>query len=134
VLLAAEHLARSYGLGAADIGPDPLAAAQRALSGRTPLLILDGAEEADNLDALLRVRGNSGVLITSRSRKDVRHVEIEVSRLPIEDAISLLQVWGKQWADDDTAARAICELVGNLALAVRLAGAYLHESSQYAAE
>jgi tetratricopeptide (TPR) repeat protein len=132
VLLAADHIARSCGVE--EIGPDPLAAAQRALGGRTALLILDGAEEADDLNALLRIRGNSGVLITSRSRKDVRDAVIELSRLPLDDAVALLQAWGKQWAEDKEAVEDICELVGTLALAVRLAGAYLSESSQYAAE
>ena len=46
------------------------AAAQRAMAGRTALLMLDGAENADDLGAVLAVRGGCGVLVTSRRRQD----------------------------------------------------------------
>jgi tetratricopeptide (TPR) repeat protein len=128
---AAAEIARSCGV---DPNPDPFAALA-ALRGRTALLILDGAEEADDLDALLARRGGCGVLIASRRRADVRETGIEVERLPPGDALALLGALARvKWADDEAAARVVCELVGNLPLALRLAGAFMFENGWSAAE
>lgn len=133
VVQAAAEIVRQF---SEDPNPDPLLAAARVLGRHTFLLVLDGAEEAedDRLSDLLNLRSNCGVLITSRDRNDIYDIEINVSPLPIENSITLLKAWGKQWASDETAARTICELVGNLALAVRLVGAYLHQRNEFAAE
>ena len=86
---AAADFARAYGL---DPNPDPFAALGAALRGRVALLILDGAEEADDLHQLLARRDRCGVLITSRKRADVVDVGIEVERLPLDKALELLWV------------------------------------------
>ena len=46
--------------------PAPRDAALQALAGKTALLVLDGAEAADDLPAVLAVAGSCGVLITTR--------------------------------------------------------------------
>ena len=50
------HIARECGL---DLRPDARAAAQQALAERKLLLVLDGAEAADDLRAVVQVRGRS---------------------------------------------------------------------------
>jgi tetratricopeptide (TPR) repeat protein len=134
----AAHIARSYDL---DPNPDPFAALAAALRGRVALLVLDGAEECDDLEALLERRDRCGVLITSRRREDVRDIGIEVERLPPDDALALLRALAmpspepSPWEGSERAdARAICELVGNLPLALRLAGAFMFREGQAAAE
>jgi len=53
VNLAFEHIVRSYG---GEAKPTPAIAAQELLARKQALLVLDGAEQADNLEALLAVR------------------------------------------------------------------------------
>ncbi|MCI5147048.1 MAG: NACHT domain-containing protein, partial [Candidatus Electrothrix sp. AR3] len=48
------------------------AAVQTALAGKKALLILDGAEDAEDLKAVLDLRSTCGVLITSRKRSDAQ--------------------------------------------------------------
>ena len=62
--VALEQLARTFG---EDPLPTPRQAAQRALSSKTCLLVLDGAEEAQDLEQVLGVSGSCAVLVTSRS-------------------------------------------------------------------
>ena len=57
--LALEHIALSYG---EEPRPSPKEAALRVLSGKHALLILDGTEEAEDLQTVLDVRGRCGVL------------------------------------------------------------------------
>jgi tetratricopeptide (TPR) repeat protein len=128
---AAAHIARSCGL---EPLPHPLDMAGVALGARVALLVLDGAEAADNLPKLLDRRGRSGVLITSRSKRDVHGHEVPLHRLSTAEAVALLRGVGGERASDATAAAAVCELVGNLPLAVSLAGHYLLESGTDAAE
>ena len=105
--------------------PVPTLAARRALAGRAALLVLDGAEDAQDLAAVLAIRGRCGVLITTRQRADAPADLLDVTPLALADAVTLLQQWaGDQLGDDADAAR-ICELVGELPLAVRLAGSAL---------
>jgi tetratricopeptide (TPR) repeat protein len=127
----AAHVARSYNI---DPNPDPSAAMAAALHNRVALLVLDGTEETDDLEALLERRGGCGVLITSRRRADVKDVGIEVERLPHTDALALLRALAGEQVDDETAATEICELCGNLPLALRLAGAFMFREGQSAVE
>lgn len=87
---ALEYLARAYG---EEARPTPQDAARRALAGRQALLILDGAEEADDLSRVLAVRGGCGVLVTSRSRGDALEMLCEIDPLECEGAAELLVAW-----------------------------------------
>lgn len=117
--LALEQIARSFG---EEPRPTPQAAAQRVLARRRALLILDGAERADDLPTVLAVRGECGVLVTTRRRADAEAIRYDVAPLPLEPAVALLQKWAGFRAADTDIARQICMLVGGLPLAVRLAG------------
>jgi hypothetical protein len=97
------------------------------LAGRKALLYLDGAENADDLSSILDVCGGCGVLITSRRRRDALSMRRDVRPLPLDDAVVLLRAWGGPYAADEEAARRLCQLVGGLPMAVRLAGRYLAE-------
>ena len=129
--LALEHIVTSFG---AEPKPSPATAALQVLSGKQALLILDGAEEAADLAAVLDVRGGCGVLVTSRARKDALAARQDVEPLETTDAVELLRKWGGDRATDTAATRRICHLVGRLPLAVRLAGRYLAETGETAAE
>ncbi|MDY6875891.1 MAG: tetratricopeptide repeat protein [Chloroflexota bacterium] len=129
--LALEVIARACG---EEPRPSPAAAARRVLAGRRALLVLDGAEAADDLPAVLAVRGGCGVLVTSRARQGAVAGRQDLTSLPDPDAVQLLQAWGGARAADEAAARCICELVGRLPLAVRLAGRYLAQREEDAAD
>jgi tetratricopeptide (TPR) repeat protein len=129
--LALEAIARAYG---EEPKPSPADAAWRALSGRVALLILDGTENADDLDAVLAVRGKCGALITSRRHTDAPADWEDVKPLPNPQAVELLQAWGGDRAADEAAAQRICTLVGALPLAVRLAGRYMAQRGEEAAD
>ncbi|MCB0045101.1 MAG: tetratricopeptide repeat protein, partial [Caldilineaceae bacterium] len=101
------------------------AAARRALSGRTALLILDGTEDADDLRAVLEIAGGCGVLITTRDRGDAPGALIDLDPLPPAEAVTLLEEWAREPIADPAHAQRICKLVGYLPLAVRLAGSAL---------
>ncbi len=131
VALALEAIARAFD---EEPRPTPYDAARRVLAGRRALLLLDGAENADDLGAVLEVRGGCGVLITSRQRKDAAAGWQDIVPLPPDEAVALLQAWGGARAADETATRQICELVGGLPLAVRLTGRYLAQMEEEAAD
>ncbi|MEM7126269.1 MAG: hypothetical protein AAF702_08090 [Chloroflexota bacterium] len=84
---ALEHIARSYGM---ELDGPAQAAAQRALSGRTALLVLGGTEEADDLPKVLTIRNRCGVLVTSRKVSDAPGDHQDLNPLPTEDAQVLL--------------------------------------------
>jgi len=107
--LALEAIARAYG---EEPRPTPQDAARRALSGRAALLVLDGAEAADDLGAVLSVAGGCGVLVTSRRHADAPVCWQDVAPLPNPEAVQLLQAWGGVRAADQAAAGRICTLVG----------------------
>jgi tetratricopeptide (TPR) repeat protein len=129
--LALEAIARAYG---EEPKPSPRDAAARALSGRVALLILDGAENADDLGAVLSVAGRCGVLVTTRRHTDAPAEWEDIKPLPNPQAVQLLQAWGGDCAADQAAAQRICTLVGALPLAVRLAGRYMAQRGEEAAD
>jgi tetratricopeptide (TPR) repeat protein len=129
---ALEAIARAYG---EEPKPSPAAAARRALAGRKALLLLDGAENADDLAAVLGVAASCGVLVTSRRREDAAGgCRIEVDPLPDPQALTLLRAWAGMRAGDEAAGKRICTLLGGLPLALRLAGAYLATHEEEAAD
>ena len=124
-----DNIARSYGQ---EPLPTPKAAAQRVLSQRKPLIILDGAENADNLTALINLCAHCGLIITSRRHEDAEDEYRDLPTLPETDAVPLLQSWAGHYADDQTAVQKICELLDGLPLAERLVGRYLKQRQQQA--
>ena len=119
--LALEHIARVYGK---EPRPTPKLAARQALAGRSALLVLEGAEAADNLGAVLDIRGSCAVLVTSRERDDRIAGSRDMTPLSIDEAAGLLAVWSGNLTGSESMRR-ICDLVGQLPLAVKLAGHYL---------
>ncbi len=112
----------------------PRDVAQRTLAGRKALLVLDGAEEADDLGVVLAVRGACGVLVTTQDRSQVSAKVLYVEPLEQAPAVALLQAWGKDRASDTQSAQAVCTQVGGLPLAVRLAGRYLNQTREMVGE
>ncbi|MDH3379535.1 MAG: tetratricopeptide repeat protein, partial [Gammaproteobacteria bacterium] len=127
--LVLEHIARSFG---EEPRPTLDAAVQRALAGRMALLLLEGAENADNLNRVLNAISGCGVLITSRQRKDAvdHQYRYDITSLSVEHAVDLLQKWGGKRINDEIAANKICKLVDGVPLAVRLIGSHLAESEE----
>ncbi|MCX6048659.1 MAG: hypothetical protein NT075_26450, partial [Chloroflexi bacterium] len=125
-LLALEQIAISFG---EELRPTPALAAQRALAGKQALLLLDGTEDADDLPSVLAVRGNCGVLVTSRRHNDAVADFQDIRPLPPEAAIKLLQLWAGKYATESVTVRSICMLIGELPLAVRLVGRYLRQKA-----
>lgn len=125
------HIAVSFGV---QLQTKPYEAALQALAGKRALLVLDGTENADDLSTLLDIRGNCGVIVTSRSRGDAIGEPLDLMPLDPDEAIELLQAWGKERAADEEAAQRISELVGYLPLGVELAGKYLMSTRETARE
>ena len=129
--LALEAIARAFG---EEPKPTPASAAQRALAGKRVLLVLDGTEDADDLPRVREVAGGCGLLVTSRDIRDAVDERQDLCPLVMVDAVQLLTDWAGEALDDDQAARRICELVGQLPLAIRLVGRYLWETGDRASE
>jgi hypothetical protein len=129
--LALEAIARSHGV---DPRPSPRDAARRALGGKQALLLLDGTEAADDLDAVLAVAGSCGVLITTRRRGDVPGACQDLVPLPDEHSLDLLRAWAGAYAGDPADAHHLAQLLGGLPLALLLAGRYLAQQRQQAIE
>lgn len=133
-VVALEQIALSFG---EDTRGSPQAAAQRALSQRIALLVLDGTEEADDLPAVLAVRNHCGVIVTSRKRADAVADRQDLPPLPSSDAVNLLDQLSSLNginATDTAIYERLVELVGCLPLAVRLVGRYLVESAMDASD
>lgn len=127
VNLALAHFAKSLGV---DDVRDPPSACKRAISGKRLLLILDGAEDADDIWAILHMRSESGVLITTRCTiyGIPQDNLIVVEKLTSQESVELLQRWGKNYADDKEVIKKVCQAFDHLALAVRLSGIYIYEN------
>lgn len=116
-----EEIARIFG---EEPIPSPYEAAQRALTNRRVLLILDGGEQSDDLPGVLAMRGDGGVLITSQTCPENVTDQLQVPSLSPDDSVQLLQETSGRVIPGVSAR--ICELVGYLPLAIRLAGHYLN--------
>ena len=129
VEIAFELIARIFG---EEAEPTAMAAAQRALSHRKALLLLDGTEAADNLYRLLSIVGTCGVLLTSQDRNDARCARVDIDPLPMPEALNLLRKWCPSVTEE--VGQHICKLVGRLPLAIRLAGHYMNVSDESASD
>jgi tetratricopeptide (TPR) repeat protein/MinD-like ATPase involved in chromosome partitioning or flagellar assembly len=129
--LALEHIVLSFN---EEPKPTAAAATQRVLASRQALIILDGAESADDISIVLSVLGNCGALVTSRNSRDaIGQRRLDLTTLPILDAVASLKAWAGVKTEDPAVQR-ICELLGGLPLAVRLVGTYLAETGNSPAE
>jgi hypothetical protein len=108
-------------------------AVRNALSGRKALLILDGTEQADDLPALLRLRGGCGVLITSRKTEDALDELWELKRLDKAQAEEVFRHHSKI-AGDDANVAGICKILDGWPVALRIAGRYLRRTKESAAD
>jgi tetratricopeptide (TPR) repeat protein len=124
--IALEHIARTLGRLPQ---PTPYDAVQQALINRQALLLLDSVEQADDLTGLLSIRGNCGVLMTSRSTHEAIPIAHPLSPLPPAEATALLQRWFIR-QDVSPIAPRLNELVGGLPLALYLTGQYLTAQSE----
>src|SRR5262249_33832793 len=97
--VALEQLARTFG---EDPLPTPAEAARRALGGKRALLVLDGAEESQDLEQVLAVSGSCAVLVTSRRRSDAADpaLLLDSQRLPQDEAVAVVQAWQAQHQAD----------------------------------
>jgi hypothetical protein len=99
---------------------------RQVLAGRKALLILDGAEEADDLPALLKLRGGCGVLITSRNTDDAPDELLELKKLEKLPAEEVFRHYSKI-AGDDANVAGICKILDGWPVALRIAGRYLRK-------
>jgi tetratricopeptide (TPR) repeat protein len=129
--LALEKIALAYG---EEPRPTPKDAAQRALAGRKALLVLDSAENADDLPSMLEIRDRCCVLITSRSHRDAPAEWQDIRPLLFDKGVQLLRAWAGERARDAAAVKEIYQLVGGLPLALRLVGRYLAEIEEDAGD
>lgn len=90
--------------------------------------------QEENLWSLLDIVGDCGVLITSQSRADASAIRLDIEPLSIGEAIQLLKAWGGIRANDVESVEQICQLVGGLPLAVKIAGRYMEQQEEDAAE
>ncbi|CAK8718277.1 hypothetical protein GKODMF_09855 [Candidatus Electrothrix gigas] len=104
-----------------------------ALGSKQALLVLDGAEEADDLAALLRLRGTCGVLITTRKRTDCGPLRLDLPPLPGEQAKEVLRAYS-QVTGEEEAIQGIEQILGGWPVALRIAGHYLHSTGEPATD
>uniref|UniRef100_UPI0040568A2B tetratricopeptide repeat protein n=1 Tax=Candidatus Electronema sp. TaxID=2698783 RepID=UPI0040568A2B len=130
VSLAFAHIVRSYDEEQQDTSPD---AARRLLANKQALLILDGAEEAGDLPAVLRLRGACGVLITSRKKEDAPVAPLDITPLEELAAEELFRSHSGAAADAETV-QGICKELGGWPVALRIAGRYLRSRGESAAD
>jgi len=127
---AVAYIVRSYDEAQQDTS---FAAASRLLANKQALLILDGAEEADDLPALLKLRGQCGVLITSRKRTDAQGVRLDLIPLEERQAAEVFSAYSGP-VDDAASVAGICTLLGGWPVGLRIAGRYLSSTGESAAD
>ena len=129
--LAFEHIIRSFDPEAQQFSAQN---AEQLLINKCALLLLDGTEEVDDFQSILKIRGMCGVLVTSRRKADAVAERQDMPSLPIEETVNLLRAWGGDRVKEDEATQKLCKKLGGLPLAVRLAGRYLSQTGETAAE
>ncbi len=135
--LALTAIARAFGV---EPLPLPRDAARQALAGKQALIVLDGAEAADDLEAVLAVTGSCGVIITTRRHADAPADYQDLEPLSRAESLDLLCAWAGPYAVDAdapdaenrlAAASEMVRLLGGLPLALFLAGRYLAQRRQH---
>jgi ATP/maltotriose-dependent transcriptional regulator MalT len=105
---------------------------RQVLAGRKALLILDGAEEAEDLKAVLALRSTCGVLITSRKRSDAQGFRLDLKPLEEQPAAAVFCEHSGAAADDESVA-GICTILGGWPVGLRIAGRYCSSTGESAA-
>ncbi|MGW4901376.1 AfsR/SARP family transcriptional regulator [Streptomyces albidoflavus] len=135
---ALDHLLRSFGVSDDHVpsGADARARLWRAtVTGRKVLLLLDNAAEADQVAPVVAASPGCLILVTSRSRLlDLDGVPwVPLGQMAPQDSAALLEatLGADRVAAEPDAARELAELCGHLPLALRIAGARLHNRSSW---
>lgn len=127
---ALQRIAKAFSI---EAKPSLEIAVEDVLAGRKALLILDGAEEADDLPALLKLRGICGVLITSRKRSDAQGARLDLKPLEEQDAAAVFREYSGVAADDASVA-GICKILGGWPVGLRIAGRYCSSTGESTAD
>ena len=102
---------------------------RQVLAGRKALLILDGAEEAEDLKAVLALRSTCGVLITSRKKADAQGFRLDLKPLEEQPAAAVFCEHSGAAADDESVA-GICKILGGWPVGLRIAGRYCSSTGE----
>jgi len=108
-------------------------AVQAVLAGKKALLILDGAEDAENLKAVLDLRSTCGVLITSRKRSDAQGFRLDLKPLEDKPAVDVFCEYSGA-TEDDASVLGVCEILDGWPVGLRIAGRYLCITDESAAD
>ncbi len=106
---------------------------RQVLAGRKALLILDGAEEADDLKAVLALRSTCGVLITSRKKADAQGFRLDLKPLEEQPAAAVFCEHSGA-AADDASVQGICKILDGWPVGLRIAGRYCSSTGESAAD
>ena len=116
-----------------EVQADLVSAVRQVLAGKQALLILDGTEEADDLKAVLRLRSQCGVLLTSRKTEDAPDALLELKPLDKQPAEEVFLRYSGP-INDMASVQEICKLLNGWPVALRIAGRYLRNNKQSAAK
>ncbi|CAK8713417.1 hypothetical protein KKHLCK_02455 [Candidatus Electrothrix laxa] len=108
-------------------------AAQTVLAGKKALLILDGAEEAEDLKAVLDLRSTCGVLITSRKKTDAQGFRLDLKPLRKEAAAEVFCAYSGI-ASDNESVQGICKILDGWPVGLRIAGRYVGSTGESPAD
>lgn len=127
---ALDQICLSFGIK--ELQSNPSSIVRSLLNNHRCLIMLDGAENADDLSALLDCRGLAAIILTTQRHQDAASTWLDVHPLKPQGAHELLQSLAGAVAQNDAAVDRICQFVGYLPLALRLAGHYMAHHGQNA--
>ena len=122
--------AYGYDLSHQRSGAERLAWLRHLLADKKALLIFDDVRTASKVRELLPHDGDCAVLVTSRSEQLVRSLDgrpLSLTQFSLENGRRLLHhhLQDKRAISEPEAVDKICQLVGNLPLAISIVGSYL---------
>lgn len=127
----------AYSIVRPFVSPDakienPQLALKSVLNNRKPLVNLEGCENADDIGDVFNLLGSCPLLMTSLDMRQARGFSsVKLDSLDDSTASALFSYHAQ--ANQHSVGR-ICKLLGNLPLALELAGAYLNENPLYSVE